>query len=142
MKSIASIINDRVIGFEIRDETSDSRLTTPDQVFIDFRTREKSLVYDDYYYGFVHAVQILGRSSNGTEGWVMCMGGQGHTTQKRPGIRAAGRITRRQVEGRALGKWTLGRLVLALSNWAAEPRVLGIVQERAWMSCEMWMLDE
>lgn len=81
MKVIVHIANDGDYVFEDGDEIWDPCLTKMDQVFDDLRFREKFVIYD-YYCGFFHVVQLLGRSGYSTKGKVLCIGGQGYTTQK------------------------------------------------------------
>lgn len=52
-----------------------------DQVFDDFRFRDTFVLYYDYN-GFFHAIQVLGRSIDRTEGRVLCIDGRGHITKK------------------------------------------------------------
>lgn len=81
MKVILHIANDGDYIFEDEDEIWDPCLTKMDQVFDDLRFREKYVIYD-YYCGFFHVVQLIGRSDYSTKGRVLCIGGQGYTTQK------------------------------------------------------------
>lgn len=64
-----------------------SSLTKIEQVFDDFRFREKPIVYD-YHHGFVPAVRFLVRSSYSADGRALCLGGRGEVTGE---ARAEGR---------------------------------------------------